>query len=203
MSDPTKFNELLQYYIFNLAILMLLASEIFIFFYTYQKPCNQKINKADKGTKWLLYANFLVCIIVSFYFVSQKSPAVIRKIMFSNTFSRIGISFIIIGIIIRLISVLTLKRAFTLNIQTSSEQHLITNGIYKFIRHPAYSGSIISLIGVALSLRNILSTVLVLMFCLFCYQIRITIEENTLQKHFGDEYIDYKKKTYKLFPYIF
>lgn len=51
MGDQTKFNELLQYYIFNLAILMLLASEIFIFFYTYQKPCNEKINKADKGTK--------------------------------------------------------------------------------------------------------------------------------------------------------
>lgn len=37
MGDPTKFNELFQYYMFNLAILMLLVSEIFIFFYTYQK----------------------------------------------------------------------------------------------------------------------------------------------------------------------
>ena len=198
MGDPTKFNELFQYYMFNLAILMLLVSEIFIFFYTYQKSCNQKVNKADKGTKWLLYANFLVCIIVSFYFVSQKSPVVFQKIIFPITFANIGISLIVIGIIIRLISVLTLKRAFTLNVQTSSQQHLITKGIYKFIRHPAYTGSIISLIGVALSLRNILSTVLVLIFCLFCYQIRITIEENALQEHFGDEYIDYKKKTYKL-----
>ena len=30
MGDPTKFNELFQYYMFNLAILMLLVSEIFI-----------------------------------------------------------------------------------------------------------------------------------------------------------------------------
>lgn len=203
MGDPTKFNELFQYYIFNLSLLILLASEIFIFFYTYQKSCDQDINKTDKGTKWLLYINFLLCIITSFYFVSQKSLLVIRKIVFPDSFTYIGIGFIIIGIIIRLTAVLTLKRSFTLNVQTASEQHLITTGIYKFVRHPAYAGSIISLIGVALSLRNILATVLVLLFCLFCYQFRISIEEKALQKHFGDKYLDYQRKTYKLFPYMF
>lgn len=203
MGDPTKFNQLFQYYIFNLSVIILLFSELFIFFYTYQKPSKQKVKNKDKGTKWLLYINFIVCILISFYFVSQEVPVSIRQIVFPNFFADMGVTFIIVGIIIRLKAVLTLKKAFTLNVQTSNEQHLITSGLYRFIRHPAYTGSIISLIGIALSLRNILSVVAVLLCCLFCYQIRISVEEKALEKHFKEEYNDYKNRTYKLFPYIF
>ena len=43
------------------------------------------------------------------------------------------------GIIVRLVAVLTLKKAFTLNVQTTNEQHLVTTGIYHKVRNPAYT----------------------------------------------------------------
>lgn len=91
------------------------------------------------------------------------------------------------GIIVRLVAVLTLKKAFTLNVQTTNEQHLVTTGIYHKVRNPAYTGSIMSLVGIALSLRNLFATVLVLLFSIICYSIRIYVEEAALRERFQDE----------------
>ena len=71
------------------------------------------------------------------------------------------------------------------------------------VRHPAYSGSILSLLGVALAFRNIAAVCLVLFCCLICYSARIRVEEKALQAQFGAEYEAYKRRTYKLLPYIF
>ena len=123
---------------------------------------------------------------------------------FINTqgFAKIGMLIIAVGICIRIKAVLTLKKAFTLNVQISKEQQLITNGMYKFVRHPAYTGSILSLLGVSIALKNIPAILIVAICSFVCYQIRINVEEAVLQKYFK-EYNLYKEKTYKLFPYIY
>ena len=106
------------------------------------------------------------------------------------------------GIIVRLVAVLTLKKAFTLNVQTTNEQHLVTTGIYHKVRNPAYTGSIMSLVGIALSLRNLFATVLALLFSIICYSIRIYVEEAALRERFQDEFKEYTINTFRLFPYI-
>lgn len=106
------------------------------------------------------------------------------------------------GIIVRLVAVLTLKKAFTLNVQTTNEQYLVTTGIYHKVRNPAYTGSIMSLFGIALSLRNLFAAVLVLLFSIICYSIRIYVEEAALRGRFQDEFKEYTINTFRLFPYI-
>ena len=70
------------------------------------------------------------------------------------------------------------------------------------VSHRAYTGSICSLIGISLALRNIIAVVIVLICCLISYSIRIYVEEKALQVNFG-EYQSYKEHTYKMFPYIY
>ena len=117
-------------------------------------------------------------------------------------FAKIGMLIIAVGICIRIKAVLTLKKAFTLNVQISKEQQLITNGMYKLVRHPAYTGSILSLLGVSIVLKNIPAILIVAICSFVCYQIRIYVEEAVLQKYFKG-YSLYREKTYKLFPYIY
>ena len=75
MGDMTKFNSAIEYYTFNVLLICLLISEIFIFFYTRSKQNRtEKIDTRDLGTKWLLYLNFVFCLIISFLCVSQKAP---------------------------------------------------------------------------------------------------------------------------------
>ena len=156
MGDMTKFNSAIEYYIFNVLLMCLLISEIFIFFYTRSKQNRtEKIDTRDLGTKWLLYLNFVFCLIISFLCISQKAPFCIRELTLPAYFAKIGMLITAVGICIRIKAVLTLKKAFTLNVQISKEQQLITNGMYKFVRHPAYTGSILSLLGVSIALKNI------------------------------------------------
>lgn len=202
MGDPTKFNYIWEYDLFNFALLMLSVSEIFIFAYTYRKKDGKEIRR-DRGTKWLLYLNFIVCILISFYNVSKKAFNFIRMVKLPGFCIELGICLMLVGIVIRVSAVLTLRKAFTLNVQVTSRQKLITSGLYRKIRHPAYTGSILSLLGIALALRNLISVGIVLVCCLVCYQIRIAVEEVALEIRFKEEYILYKHNTYKLFPYIF
>nr|WP_295294300.1 isoprenylcysteine carboxylmethyltransferase family protein [uncultured Blautia sp.] len=202
MGDPTKFNYIWEYDLFNFALLMLSVSEIFIFVYTYRKKDGKEISR-DRGTKWLLYLNFIVCILISFYNVSKKAFNFIRMMKLPGFCIELGICLMLLGIVIRVSAVLTLRKAFTLNVQVTSRQRLITSGLYRKIRHPAYTGSILSLLGIALALRDLVSVGIVLVCCLVCYQIRIAVEEVALEIRFKEEYILYKHNTYKLFPYIF
>ena len=149
-----------------------------------------------------MYFNFVFCLIVSFWCVSQKAPFYIRKLMLPAYFERIGMLIMVFGICIRIKAVLTLKKAFTLNVQISKEQQLVTGGMYKLVRHPAYTGSILSLLGLSIALKNIPALLIVFICSLVCYQIRINVEEKILQIYFK-EYNVYKENTYKLFPYIF
>ena len=191
MGDPTKFNYIWEYDLFNFALLMLSVSEIFIFAYTYRKKDGKEICR-DRGTKWLLYLNFIVCILISFYNVSKKAFNFIRMMKLPGFCIELGICLMLVGIVVRISAVLTLRKAFTLNVQVTSRQRLITSGPYRKIRHPAYTGSILSLLGIALALRNLISVGIVLVCCLVCYQIRIAVEEVALEIRFKEEYILYK-----------
>ena len=124
MGDPTKFNYIWEYNLFNFALLMLFISEIFIFVYAHGKKDRKEISR-DRGTKWLLYFNFIVCIFISFYNVSKKAFDFIRMMKFPGFCIELGIGLMLLGIVIRVSAVLTLRKAFTLNVQVTSRQKLI------------------------------------------------------------------------------
>ena len=124
MGDPTKFNYIWEYDLFNFALLMLFISEIFIFVYAHGKKNRKEISR-DRGTKWLLYFNFIVCIFISFYNVSKKAFDFIRMMKFPGFCIELGIGLMLLGIVIRVSAVLTLRKAFTLNVQVTSRQKLI------------------------------------------------------------------------------
>lgn len=202
MGDSTKFQWTTEYYAFHVLLLLLVISEVYIFCYTHSGVEKNKNTDKDLGTKWLLYINFTICIIISFLCVSQRAPVFIKKVMLPQFFTEIGLLFMIGGVCVRIGAVLTLKKAFTLNVQVRKEQKLVTYDMYKIVRHPAYTGSICSLLGISMALRNIFATVIVFLLSLICYQIRITVEEKVLIKNF-EKYQSYKEHTYKLFPYIY
>lgn len=200
MGDSSKFQTIIQYYMFNIAFVTLLISEAVIFIKTYQKNANCK--RSDKGTKWLLIGCYGVCIYLSAFMVSQFVPSLVRNVVLPKWCAWIGIGMIFIGVMIRLIAVFTLKKAFTVTVQTTDSQKLITTGIYRLVRNPAYTGSILSLLGVAVAYRSIPGIVLILLIAMACYSVRIRIEEVALENQFGTEFTEYKANSWRLVPYV-
>jgi protein-S-isoprenylcysteine O-methyltransferase Ste14 len=115
----------------------------------------------------------------------------------------IGLLIVVLGLILRIYSVLVLGRYFTVDVNISNDHILVDNGVYKFIRHPSYLGSIISFTGFGLSLNNWISFVIIIIAIPAVMIYRIKIEEKALSERFGADYELYKRSTKRLIPFIY
>jgi protein-S-isoprenylcysteine O-methyltransferase Ste14 len=127
-----------------------------------------------------------------------------RAPIFRNTwYEYLGLIIIGVGIIIRFIAIYSLGRFFTVDVTIRQNRQLKKDGLYKIVRHPSYSGSIISFIGFGLSLNNWISLFVVTIAIFTAFMKRIRVEESVLQNQFGEEYTKYAKKTYRLIPWVY
>jgi protein-S-isoprenylcysteine O-methyltransferase Ste14 len=114
-----------------------------------------------------------------------------------------GLFIIIAGMIIRFYAVWSLGKYFTVDVTIRKGHMVRKDGIYKFIRHPSYLGSIVSFLGFGISLNNWISLIIIFISATLAMIYRIKIEEKTLLEYFGDEYSEYMKKTYRLLPGVY
>jgi len=105
---------------------------------------------------------------------------------------------ILCGGVINLIGLLTLRRAFAI---MSEARELIVGGIFRYIRHPLYTGHFIMFLG-SLLLR--LHPITIVMYLLFCIGqvVRAKIEERKLEEVFP-RYGAYRRRTGMFFPILF
>lgn len=113
-----------------------------------------------------------------------------------------GLVIILSGMVLRLISIRTLGKFFTVNLTLHNDHLLITTGPFRFLRHPSYSGLLLSFVGLGLSLNNWISLFSLVIPILVIILKRVDLEEKMLISQFGQEYLNYRKKTWKLIPGI-
>jgi len=85
--------------------------------------------------------------------------------------------------------------------QIKEKHQLITHGIYKYIRHPIYSGMFLSFIGSELIVGSYLVIATIIVLPIVAY-LQGKKEEKILIKEFGSEYKTYMKHSKMLLPYI-
>jgi protein-S-isoprenylcysteine O-methyltransferase Ste14 len=117
--------------------------------------------------------------------------------------SVLGLTLIILGMIMRFLAIHSLGRYFTVDVTIRENHKIKQDGIYKLIRHPSYSGSLLSFIGFGLSLNNWFSLVIVTILITWVMIYRISIEEKVLINQFGQEYLNYKSHSFRLIPWIY
>jgi protein-S-isoprenylcysteine O-methyltransferase Ste14 len=104
------------------------------------------------------------------------------------------------GLALREWAIIKLGRFFSRTVQIEAGHQLITDGPYRWLRHPAYTGMVLIYLGIALSLGSWVGAAAALAMMLSATLYRISIEEKVLAEAFGDEYREYMNHTWKLFP---
>lgn len=113
-----------------------------------------------------------------------------------------GILMMVSGILLRIWSINTLGKHFTVTVRIAQEHKLVTSGPYSLVRHPSYLGAFLAITGSAFFLNAIFTIFLSLATMSTAYYLRIKSEENLLIKYFGSVYLDYAKNKKKLIPFI-
>lgn len=116
--------------------------------------------------------------------------------------SYLGSAIGFIGLIIRWWAINTLKDHFDTNIQIKENQELIRTGLFAIIRHPSYTGSLMTYVGLGIASLNLVTAMVLTVFILYAYYSRIRLEEKVLAEGFGNAYKEYRETTGALFPRI-
>ena len=113
----------------------------------------------------------------------------------------IGVGMVLLGIIIRFVAIATLKKNFSGRLRIREDHTLIKNGIYHWVRHPAYLGLILVFLGIPVIGSSVLGfLVMLLVVPLLLHRIRL--EEVMLIERFGAEYEEYRNHSKKLIPFL-
>ena len=108
----------------------------------------------------------------------------------------------VIGLVISVWAQVTISTNYSWTLEIREGHSLVTTGLYRYVRHPIYTGTIIRLISIPVFTSSLPGLVLALL-SIPVLDYRIGIEEGMLVEEFGEEYERYRERTWRLFPYIY
>ena len=139
----------------------------------------------DRGTIWRVWLP-LIAGLWALVAIFKAGPGPHRAARWA------GLVFGLIGLTGVIVACYTLGRSFSIAARATA---LVTRGLYSRIRNPIYVSGVFFIIGLALMMWN--SYVLLLLVVIAPMQIiRARREARVLEEKFGDEYREYRKRTW-------
>ncbi len=161
----------------------------------------------NKGIKYIPRQHFTVIFlqIISILLVLSAPFCDRRKIITINDYfiiRYIGIVLYVFGFLLMHFIEAYLGIQFSLEVTIQENHNLLTEGPFKFIRHPRYLGIMIFTLGISLTFTSVIAVMLSTSAAIVLLW-RIHDEEILMNKEFGVKWEDYKQKTWKLIPFVF
>ena len=120
----------------------------------------------------------------------------------SDAVRYLGLVLFVVGSVLRVGAVFVLGNRFSGLVAIQEGHELVTSGLYRVIRHPSYLGLLLFLLGWALVFRSVIG-VLVSLLILPPLIARMNSEEALLESEFGERYSEYRRRTWRLVPFVY
>lgn len=176
---------------------------IFIFYLIYftkmfiQKKQGIKTNQIGSRKEKKLHIIETLMAIATYSIVLVEVVSIFINFNYSiNIIRIIGAILGFIGDLVFLLAITCMKDSWRAGIPKSDKTKLVTNGIYKISRNPAFLGFDLVYIGILLLYFNPINLIFTL-FAIIMLHLQILQEEKFMEATFNDEYIDYKKKVFR------
>jgi protein-S-isoprenylcysteine O-methyltransferase Ste14 len=104
------------------------------------------------------------------------------------------------GIAVRQWAVAVLGRFFTVDVRVHPGQTVVESGPYRWVRHPAYTGMIVTFVGIGLALGNWAAVAVLAVVPTIGLMVRIRFEERALLDGIGEPYRSFAARRPRLFP---
>ena len=154
-------------------------------------------------TRWTRFAGVRVAIILLVLlllrlgvFRGRAGHAVVRDPWLQG----IGLAMFALGLALAIWARVFLGRNWGMPMTQKADPELVTNGPYRTIRHPIYTGMLLALVGTAVAISLYWLIAVVVLGAYFVYS--ALMEERYMTERFPDSYPDYKRSTKMLIPFI-
>lgn len=127
--------------------------------------------------------------LISIIFI-QELPMLIQN----HLVRYIGFIISLLGVVVFVNAMITMGDSWRAGIDNTQKTKIVKAGIYKYSRNPAFVGFDLFYIGIALGFSNVYNIIFACASILMLH-LQILEEEKFLPTVFGEEYLDFKKKT--------
>lgn len=184
-------------HLFSMLCVLWAASELWI---GWRRRSDDPGRTRDSGTLRLLlltiYAGIGVAVWLAYTGLARFPPAWRESLLW------IGLALMTAGLALRWWSIRVLANFFTVDVTIRPGHELIRRGPYRLLRHPSYTGALMTFYGFALALGNAWSLLVVVVPVTAAFLWRIRIEERVLASAFPEQYAAYTRETKRLIPYL-
>jgi protein-S-isoprenylcysteine O-methyltransferase Ste14 len=156
--------------------------------------------REDRENRWVIVVLGVLSLLGTFL-----PPYLDRKDIWTfdgDAVRWIGVAVLALGGGLRVSALFTLGERFSGLVAIQRGHRLVTDGIYRIIRHPGYLGLIVYSFGWALVFRSV-AGLLVTALLVPPLIARIKAEERLLIDHFGSEYQRYRERSWRLIPRVY
>jgi len=156
--------------------------------------------REDVGDRWI-FAPSAAGMLLLFWLV----PYLDRRDLWSldGDLARYpGLALFALGCVLRTWPVFVLGGRFSGLVAIQPGHELVTDGPYRYVRHPSYLGMMLGLAGWALVFRSAVGLAATA-FGLVVLAARIEDEEALLASQFGEPYAEYRRRTWRLLPGVY
>ena len=150
----------------------------------------------DRSSRLLISLSMFLSLMIAFLFAASGIASLPSGAFY------LGIGLMIAGILVRQWSIAVLGRYFSRTVGVQEGQAVVDRGPYRLVRHPAYTGSLLTMVGLGFVLQSWGAVLVLIAFFGVAFGYRIHVEEAVLTSKLGDEYVAYAKKTKRLIPYV-
>jgi len=184
--------------ILEIVIFLFPASEIALAWI--KRSRGGQAERQDRGSMALLWLSILVGSGLAFAALRVRSATlpVARPVI-----DEVALALMVGGLVLRWVAILTLGRLFTVDVAIQADHSVVQTGLYRYMRHPSYTGLMIAFLGFGLYFGNWLSLVGMLLPIAAGVINRVAKEERALLTSLGSEYADYCARTKRFVPGLF
>jgi protein-S-isoprenylcysteine O-methyltransferase Ste14 len=115
----------------------------------------------------------------------------------------LGVVLVVSGVTFRWYSIRVLGKYFSVQLGVQPGQTVMKEGPYRWIRHPSYTGSLVTLLGFGIAFTNWLCLISVPLIVLAGYSYRAHVEEQMLINKLRELYREYMRNTKRFIPFIY
>ncbi len=176
-------------------IIMLAFYGCYFFKMLSQRKKNIKTDLLGKGKP-----GFVKFIEITLKFITYTLPVgeIVAIVMNDNpahiSLKIIGAALGVLGVVIFILSVIQMKDSWRAGVPERAETELITSGIYRYSRNPAFLGFDLVYLGILYMFFNWWLCFLTAAGAVMLHMQIVNVEEPFMLDAFGDDYLNYRKK---------